>query len=342
MASSEGSQSRGWCITSFGVGEETSTQQRERYLDQVSTLNPKYAIGQLEVCPDTGRYHIQGFVYCIGQKSFTQIQSIFEGAHLQVMRGTPKQAWDYCCKEDTRLAGTQPFYITEPPPGQGKRTDWNDVRTAVRAMVTDDKSDQEIMDEMYESHLPLWVANASAMQKILDRERQKHGSNLREAPEVIILHGVTGSGKTMQAWEQAGSSVYAVPTCQKGTQPWFDNYQGQPHVLLDEMPWEGMSLQFLLRLLDRYPLLVPVKGAFVAWRPTKIWMTSNLHPDLWYPGALPVHTAAFQRRVSSVTELGAPENASGAQSQIQIPNWMRSNEVADFNDEDMEYMLYGN
>lgn len=55
---------------------------------------------------------------------------------------------------------------------------------------------------------------------------------------------------------------------------WFDGYVGQPVVILDDFrPW-WCQFSFLLRLLDRYPIQVQVKGGFVNFIPETIIITT--------------------------------------------------------------------
>jgi len=39
----------------------------------------------------------------------------------------------------------------------------------------------------------------------------------------------------------------------------------------------------MLRWLDRYPVSVEIKGGTRPLLATTFWITSNLHPDDWYP-----------------------------------------------------------
>lgn len=58
---------------------------------------------------------------------------------------------------------------------------------------------------------------------------------------------------------------------------WFDGYDANVHttVILDDY-YHHFPFHFLLRLLDRYPLQVPVKGQYVNFNSNRIFITSNI------------------------------------------------------------------
>lgn len=121
-------------------------------------------------------------------------------------------------------------------------------------------------------------------------------------PEVIIIWGETGSGKSyfVQHYPERvdGESVYAG-MYSTGGQYWFDGYDGVSDMLFDEFDSSKWNIQFMLRLLDRYPLQVPSKGGFVKLSNAKrIFLVSNIPPYQWYAGVAPAVLAAFHRRVS--------------------------------------------
>jgi hypothetical protein len=58
------------------------------------------------------------------------------------------------------------------------------------------------------------------------------------------------------------------------TLKWFDGYDGQPWVIIDDFRSKGVNFAWLLRVTDRYPLDVPVKGTFVRWTPSTIIFTT--------------------------------------------------------------------
>jgi hypothetical protein len=64
---------------------------------------------------------------------------------------------------------------------------------------------------------------------------------------------------------------------------WWDGYEGQPNVVLDEFTgW--LSIPYMLRLLDKYKFTVETKGGHINFIARTIYITSNTAPTTWYPG----------------------------------------------------------
>lgn len=114
---------------------------------------------------------------------------------------------------------------------------------------------------------------------------------------VVVYWGRTGAGKTRSVYDNLHdpADLYVHPG---GT--WFDGYDSQPIVLFDDYAGSEFKLQYLLKLLDRYPMQVPVKGGFVSFVPQEIYITSNINPEDWYRNANPEHVAAMFRRFTNV------------------------------------------
>jgi len=72
-------------------------------------------------------------------------------------------------------------------------------------------------------------------------------------------------------------------------------------MLIDDYRGEG-SYAFLLRLLDRYPMQLPVKGGFVVLQAVRIYITSNVAPP-WGTVDTP---EALLRRIRKTVELRWP------------------------------------
>jgi len=81
---------------------------------------------------------------------------------------------------------------------------------------------------------------------------------------------------------------------------WWDGYEGQHTVIIDEF-YSWLRYDFFLRLTDRYPLQVETKGGVVQFVSHRIVFTSNTPPTAWYPSIQ--DRGAFDRRIGVVFDL---------------------------------------
>lgn len=97
-------------------------------------------------------------------------------------------------------------------------------------------------------------------------------------PYVMWFYGTTGMGKTRAAVSYAEERKQSY-WISNGTLQWFDGYLGQEVAILDEVRGNACDWSFFLRLLDRYRIMVPVKGGFMNWVPNTIIITSSGRPE---------------------------------------------------------------
>lgn len=120
---------------------------------------------------------------------------------------------------------------------------------------------------------------------------------------VEIYWGVTGSGKSFKAFSENPGAYRKMPG------KWWDGYRGEECVVFDEFKppsaddWKTGSpteidLPYMLRLFDRYPLMVEYKGGTCQMRATKFIITSNFSPAEWFPGHH--QWPAFVRRLTKI------------------------------------------
>jgi len=225
---------------------------------------------------ESGTPHLQGYISLKGRKTLKFIKQIVgERSHVEIMRGTPQQASDYCKKEEDY----QEFGVL--PKGSGSRTDL----IAVAEKVRNGSSFREIA----EVHPEAAIRYGSGILRMsqLCRPKRSH------PPQIKVFWGPTGTGKTRRVWEFADASELWVHP----GGPWFDGYDQQKMVLLDDFDGSWFKLSFLLRILDRYVMPVAVKGGHVWWAPTTIFITSNLEPKDWYKAGSVEHVNALLRRL---------------------------------------------
>lgn len=108
----------------------------------------------------------------------------------------------------------------------------------------------------------------------------------------IVLWGETNVGKSTTAWKYAGWDAYPKDPRSK----FWCGYQGQENVVIDEFRG-GIDIAHMLRILDKFPMIIELKGYSTVLKAKNIWITSNLHPKDWYPDLDRNTYMAFARRL---------------------------------------------
>lgn len=281
MPSRKESRGRHWCFTLNNWTEEEYAS-----LVALGTELPD-PVTYLCVGKETGEEgtpHLQGFVSLSGRKSFSFVKRLISGrCHLEVARSRPAVAASYCKKD----GDYEEFGVV--PKGAGRRNDLHEAVAAIKGGMR---------KREFAETFPNVYARAF---RFISECYLLFAEQRVWVPEVRVFWGATGTGKTRRAIEEAGEDVYIHPGGE-----WFDGYEGQPCVIFDDFGGHEFKLTYLLKLLDRYPMRVPVKGSFVVWAPKMIWLTSNTDPKLWYQGASLEHQAALRRRISFITHFNNP------------------------------------
>lgn len=227
---------------------------------------------------NNGTPHLQGYAEFRVRYRLNQAKRYLgDRAHLELRRGTPEQARAYCVKDGSFWENGNISRVS-----RGTRTDL--------AAVQSDLDRGDNIRTIAENHFASFCRYGRAFREY----RRCIQARRTWATQVIVLWGEPGTGKTRTAY-WFDENLYSHPGGQ-----WFDGYDGQRTVLFDDFTGSCFRLQYLLKLLDRYPMDVPVKGGFVGWVPRFIYITSNLSPEQWYPNAREVHVRALRRRFSRV------------------------------------------
>lgn len=246
------SRSRGWCIT--------VNNPSEGYLDRFKAYpDMDYCVVGSEVAPTTGTTHYQAYVHWPDAKTLSVMRNMFPRAHLTPALGTALQNQAYCSKENV-------IYEHGTPPAQGKRTDQDAIRTLLRQGA----NMRQIAD----------IAPNAGVLRLAENWMRMHEEPRDQtyAPEVRWYHGLSGSGKTKTALEWLGPDTHIC--LDKGK--WWDGYDQHNGVLIDDFREKWCSFERLLRLLDRYPCTVEVKGGTRQLRAMKIAITAPFPPNAYY------------------------------------------------------------
>lgn len=235
---------------------------------------------------EEGTPHLQGYLEVSKRMRFGPLRAQFnwlERAALFVCKGSRRANLAYCTKEKLFHATREARRALE---GCSDRTDLDAVRGAIDDGIS--------MLEVAQSHWKQYVRyrrSFEAYETLVKRSRNE----VRPELECTLLWGPTGSGKTRTVFEKEKDLwIWSAGT-------WFDGYHGQEAVLFDDFRG-GLPLGFFLRVLDIYPIDVPVKGGFVAWTPKRVYVTSNRSYERWYDSSIvdDADVAALKRRFKEI------------------------------------------
>jgi len=244
--------------------------------------NIAYCRGQQEI--GEGGYHHWQILLALKKKQrlLATKRYFCNTAHLELSRS--EAADEYVWKEDTAVPGTR-FEYGERAFRRNKATDWQKVYESAKVGNLD-----EVPRDIYIRY----YGNLTRIAK--DHARP----GLREGIECHVYYGPTGTGKSHRAFEEAQGAYVKNPNIK-----WWDGYQGEENVIIDE--FSGLiDITYLLRWIDRYPCMVEIKGGAIVLKAKRFIITSNIHPDNWYPNATPAHRGALQRRITTTTLLDRP------------------------------------
>lgn len=249
--------SKRWCITVF---DEDIIEEPGSLWDE-DEMN--FYVVQIEVCPKTGKHHLQGYIEYKTRKRFDYVKKRLPGAHLETAKGSPDDNVEYCTKTSSRVLG--PWTYGSPAPWeQGKRSDLADAYEII-------KEGGSIVDiaEFSPAVAIRYGRGCETLISHLDEPR-------RWQTQGIVYWGVSGGGKSHKAWSENPDAY------DKDDTKWWTGYNGQDVVIWDDFDPTQIRLSFLLKLLDKYPMRVETKGGYVQMKATKVIFTSNFDPVTWY------------------------------------------------------------
>lgn len=246
------SQSKRWCYTLNNYTEDD--------IENIAKWNVKYSIYGKEICPSTGTLHLQGFVIFNSAYRFSAVKKLLSTAHWESTKGSSKQASDYCQKTDSCPTVFGNF------PTPGKRTDLDKVCDLVKTGAP--------MSEITNLYPATYIRNYKGIAALSSSLIQHyHHDDVRG----LWLVGSPGTGKSRYARSQFPNAFF------KAQNKWFDGYEGEEAIILDDLDKGGVCLGHYLKIWsDRYACSGEIKGATVKLRHKTFVVTSNYSiQDLW-------------------------------------------------------------
>nr|QKV51236.1 putative replication associated protein [Crucivirus sp.] len=252
--------------------------------------NYTYHICGKEIAPTTGTPHLQGFIVFKKNIRFSTFRNKISERNFftetMKKKSTPLQAANYCLKGEGTSRDPKNFNgfeqgsleIQEPNPG--KRNDIWECRDAIAA-----NPKLDVLQEF-----PHILAKYPNFIKLCQNANQKSRTVMTP---IIWIHGTTGTHKSylsrlLAEWE--GYTTFTKPPGQ-----WWDGYQGQDVVILEDFRATQMSYNDLLTLSDRYEHIVMIKGGSVKFTSKLIIINTPEDPEKTFEG--------FMQKQGSIDQL---------------------------------------
>jgi len=241
---------------------------------------------------EEGTPHLQGFMYFRNPKSFTVIHN-FPGlsrAHFEAIKGTVDQNITYCSK-----GGNYEEFGDKPV--QGKRTDIDAVVETIKAGAK--------VRRVADDHGAEFIKFHKGIERLIALQTQPRDFKT----EVIWYYGPTGTGKSKLAFEiaLAAESYYVKDPLNK----WWDGYEQQDVVIVDDYRRDFSTFAGLLRLFDRYPMTIEAKGSTTQFNSKKIIITTPKSPSDTWEGRTEEELGQLLRRIDKTEAFYTIFNSQG-------------------------------
>lgn len=208
---------------------------------------------------ENGTTHHQGYACFKKPYRLSGVKKILSRAHWEVARGSPTEASVYCKKDGVYVEfGTLPTTSSNRMAATNKRN-WD------AAFESAKKGDFESIS----AHMKIQYYHAF---KRIKQDYMQPAADLEDVSG-IWYYGPSGVGKSRLA------RLLHPGFYQKPANKWWDGYQEQPYVLIEDIDKVHNVLSHHFKLwADRYSFPAEMKGTTVQIRPKKIVVTSNYHP----------------------------------------------------------------
>lgn len=225
-------------------------------------------------------YLLTGFINFKTKRMFGAIKRIVgDSAHIESAKGSDIQNKEYCQKGND-------FWEFGEPSKQGERTDLKEVVETIK--------ESRKLGDIVAKHPETYIRYHRGIEKLFGILGNIEKRNWKTI--VYLYWGNTGLGKSRTVFEKETGPIYTKP---RGD--WWDGYKGEETVLIDDF-YGWIKHDEMLRLMDRYPMQVPIKGGFREFVARKLYITSNkpwrefYNPD-WFTGE---RLNAFDRRLDFI------------------------------------------
>jgi len=236
------------------------------YASQCRYLVFGYEVGE------SGTPHLQGYAQLINKVAFGKLHKLFPRAHVEQTKGTPTEAAVYCKKDGkieefgtlmTVESGGGAGHLGGKVGGEAEQARWRNVIKLAK---------EGNLDEIAEQDPKAYLRMYSTLRLIA----KDHLPKVDDLPNTtgFWIYGPSGVGKSRgvrTVFASKGLAIYDKPL-----NKWWDGYQGEPVVLLDDFdPDHKVLKHYLKRWGDHYSFPAEIKGGSLRIRPSIVVVTSQ-------------------------------------------------------------------
>ncbi len=287
---------------------------------KANTAGITYLVIQHEHGTKEGGHHVQGFVTAATKKRPSTLGIHFQckPEAFQKMKpaSNPQKNRAYCTDDSKRLPGTDFFEYGTVPGAQP-----NKIETLC------DIVKEHGLKRAIDSDPATFVRHCNGLEKLDNHYKRQKVRGLDMW--VVVIYGPSGAGKSYWAKQLYDpGNTYTLPAVPRSGQAWFDHYDGQRTLLIDEFSGR-IEFELFKNMLDPYEMQCPIKGTYTQAMWDTVLITTNFHPCSWYGNDVdPWGTESVspvQRRIDWFIEATGIYNKGT--HQYVVNNWA-SNEIS--------------
>lgn len=257
---------------------------------------------------DSGTVHYQGYMQLVNKCKFQALKNKVRPFEFWVAPagGNVKQSQEYIshtgkhANKKGLLAGPWSFGTSTT---SGERTDMQGLTEAILAGKT--------MKQLARTHTSMLVKHFSNTQKTIQLLNDKKRTWMTE---LYIFTGIPGSGKSHRAHEEGqqwlNDNGYGDQTpydvmlpAKKGDPVWWQDYEGQAVVIIDDFYGTGISCDGMKTLIDKYSAKVNLKNGHCEFLARRVYITSNTGWTNWWPESLLSNESNKEAILRRITEV---------------------------------------
>lgn len=234
--------------------------------------------------------HLQGYITFKKATRLSALKKFNNRIHWEISKGDDLDNYLYTLKEN--------IFIKIDNTNQGHRTDLDKLFKDIK----DGKKKREIAEE----HPSAYLRYHSGIDKMISLNQKKRDFK----PYVEWIWGPSGEGKTRYVVEKEKELWLSGKNLR-----WWQGYENQEATLFDDFRKDFCTFHELLRIIDRYPYTVEIKGGSSELNSKRMYITSCFHPEDVYNTREDIKQ--LLRRIDKITPMGDAKRVENFVTEVE-------------------------